>query len=68
MLLCHLEDWSNQDQWVLYTEVCEVLFAADPLVHQYEPPVQRLRQRLLDRSGLSRAGCRPGLRQEAERR
>ncbi len=68
MLLCHLEDWSSQNQWVPYTEVYEVLSGADPLVHQREPRVQRLCQMLLDRSELSRAGRRSGLCQEAERR
>ncbi len=69
MLLCHLEDWSSQDQWVPYTEVYEVLSGADPVVHQPEPHVQRLLcQMLLDQSELSRAGRRPGLCQEAERR
>ncbi len=48
MLLCHLEDWSSQNQWVPYTEVYEVLSGADPLVHQPEPHVQRLCQMLLD--------------------
>ena len=68
MLLCHLEDWSSLDPWVPYTEVYEVLSGADALVRQPEPQVQWLCQMLLDRSKLSRAGHRPGLCQEAERR
>lgn len=68
MLLCHLEDWSSQNQWVPYTEVYEVLSGADPLVHQPEPHVQRLCQMLLDWRELSRAGHRSGLCQEAESR